>query len=103
MHCAERHYKRIEHLTKMRRKERREGEIECEKEGRGRDGERGMWNVVMVVVMVVGLEVEVVPCRIPLRETRHRRRERRRHLFFPFSFRKCFESIALYRCENESE
>lgn len=26
MHCAERHYKRIEHLTKMRRKERREGE-----------------------------------------------------------------------------
>lgn len=87
-------------MTKMR-KERRGGESVCEEEGRGRDDECGMWDVVVVVV--VGLEVEVVPCRIPLRETRRRRRERRRHLFYPFSFRKCFESIALYRCENESE
>ena len=28
-----------------------------------------------------------VPCRILLRETPHTRRERRRHLFYPFSFR----------------
>lgn len=34
-----------------------------------------------------GFEGEIIPCRIPLLETRRRRRARRRHRFYPFSLR----------------
>lgn len=47
------------------------------------------------IVGVVGnVGIGHVPCRIPLRETRHRRRERRRPLFYPFSLRRWFRKVS---------